>query len=917
MSGDSRGHDRPASASERLFAMLLRLFPRVFRDRFGQDMRELFRDQVRSARSRGGRREVARLWGRTIPSLLRASLIEHAEALGAGRRGRRRIQLASPFTTRSDSVLSTIASDLRFAGRMLRRSPVFTVVAVLIISLGCGAVTTIFSGINAVVLRPLPGTSDPGRLMMVERRTRDFSEGVSGSYRYLQRLADRARTISGVAGWSKVSLTIGTGSENAGIYGNIVTGNYFRVLGERPSLGRLFLPDEGRTPLADPVVIVSHDFWTSRLGADTSAIGRTVQVNGHPYTLIGVTTPGFRGVFTPLRVDAWVPISMQPQLKPDRDLEDDPWLWMFARLAAGATRADAQRELVSLTESWAREAHEPTGYQRYVGIRITDLTGLPDDARHAFLGFTALLFGAAMLVLVIASVNVASMLSARGVARRREMALRTALGAGRVRLVRQLLTESLVLFFAGSIGGVAVAWIATSALERVPSPGTGETLSLELSPDPRVMVFALAVSLATGLVVGLAPALQGVGRDIAMRLRNETSGGGVRRSFAGNALIVAQLALSLVLLVAAGLFTKALTVGAQLDPGFDPTGVVTTTFDPRSWGYDSVKAATFYRRVRERVAAEPGVTAVTYADMLPLTMATSGDAIQPNGPGQPGDGAPSVRVQVSAVDAGYFDVLAIPVRAGRAFTERDDAVSPRVAIINETLANRLWPDGTALGRTVGFHRQRVTIVGVARDSKYDNLAERTPAYVYVPLAQEPRPDRKLIVRTAVDPAPLVRAIRETVRTLDPAIPTPNVTMLRQEMGIVLFPQRIAALVTGTLGGIGLLLAAVGLYGLISFSVTRRTREIGVRVALGAQRGDVLGMVVREGMRLAGTGVVVGVLLAGAATRLIAGFLFDVSPLDALTFAGMSVLFVVVALLASYLPARRAASTDPVLALREG
>jgi predicted permease len=319
--------------------------------------------------------------------------------------------------------------------------------------------------------------------------------------------------------------------------------------------------------------------------------------------------------------------------------------------------------------------------------------------------------------------------------------------------------------------------------------------------------------------------------------------------------------------------------------------------------------------VRDRVAAEPGVTALTYADILPLTMATSGDVILPNGPGRPGDGAPRVSVQISAIDAGYFDVLGIPIRAGRAFDDRDDAVAPKVAIVNETLANRLWPDGSALGRTVGFHGDRVSVIGVARDSKYGTLAERTPAYVYLPLAQAERPDRKLIVRTAVDPAPLARAIRETVRTLDPAIPQPTVTMLRREMEIVLFPQRIAATVTGVLGAVGLLLAAVGLYGLIAFSVSRRTREIGVRVALGAQRRDVLGMVVREGMWLAGTGVVVGVLLAAAATRLIAGFLFDVSPLDALTFASMSAVFVGVALLASYLPARRAAATDPLTALR--
>lgn len=809
-------------------------------------------------------------------------------------------------------MLETLASDIRFAGRMLQRSPVFSVVAVVIISLGSGAVTTIFSGINAVVLRPLPGTSDPDRLFMFERRTRNFDEGVSGSNRFYRHLTERARTIDGAAAWSKATLSISVKGEGHAIYGNIVSGNYFSVLGERPALGRFFAPDEDRTPLANPVLVVSHDFWETTLGADTSAIGRTVGVNGHPFTIIGVATKDFRGVFSPLKVDAWVPLMMQGQVRPGRDLDDQPWLWMFARLAPSATREAAQRELAALTEAWVRDANDP--YTKYVSVRITDLTGLPDDARRAFLGFTALLFGGAVLVLVIASVNVASMLSARAVARRREMALRTALGAGRGRLVRQLLTESLLLFLVGSIGGLTVAWFATAALERIPIPGD-ELLSLELSPDPRVFVFALLVSLAAGVVFGLAPALQGVGRDIGMRLRSDSAASSARRSFAGNALIVAQLALSLVLLVAAGLFTKALDRGARLDPGFNANGVATVRFNPESWGYDSTRAQTFYRALHERVASMPGVTAVSYTDILPMTMSNSGDFIRPNGPGRDGDGAPRVRVDVSAIDPGYFEVLGIPLQLGRAFVERDNASAPKVVIVNETLAKILAPDGSALGRTFGFHGDRVLVVGIARDSKYGTLSEKTPPFVYVPLAQTGRPDQQLIVRTALDPVSLAPAIRDAVRALDPAVPHPLVSRLQRETGIVLFPQRVAALVTAVLGGVGLLLAAVGLYGLIAFSVSRRTREIGVRVALGAQSRDVLGMVVGEGMRLAGTGVVVGILLAAAATRLIAGFLFSVSPLDGLTFAGMSALFVSVALLASYLPARRAAATDPLTALR--
>ena len=903
--------------SERAFAVLLRLFPAGFRRRFGQDMRELFRDQVQGARAREGTRGVLRLWMRVVPSLVRAAAVERAENLRTIVRELRSPPLTMHFaTTRSDSVFETFAHDLRFAIRMLRRSPVFTVVAIAIISLGCGAVTTIFSGINAVVLRPLPGTSDPARLFLFERRTRDFSEGVSGSYLYYRHVADHARTTGGIAAWSKAALSISVGGEGHAVYGNIVSGNYFAVLGERPAVGRFFAPDEDRTPLANPVVVVSHDFWERRLGADTAAIGRTVNVNGHPYTVIGVTTEGFRGVFSPLKVDAWVPLMMQAQLRPGRDLTDQPWLWLFGRLAPGVTRDAARRELVALTERWVGETKEPASYQQYVGIRVTDLTGLPDDARRAFLGFTMLLLGAAGLVLAIASMNVASMLSARAVARRREMALRTALGAGRGRLVRQLLTESHLLFLTGSLGGIALAWFATGALERIPIPGDS-SLSLELSPDPRVCIFAVMVSLATGLVFGLAPALHGVGRDITARLRNDTAASSVRRSMAGNAIIVAQLALSLVLLVAAGLFTRALNDGARVDPGFEPNGVATAYFNAESWGYDSTRAQRFFHALSQRVGTIPGVTATSYADILPLTMSNSDDFVRPDGPGRENDGTPRVRVGVSAIDPGYFEVVGIPILLGRAFVEQDDARSQKVVVVNETLANRLWPGGSAIGRTLGFHGDRVVVVGVARDSKYGTLTERNPPFVYVPLAQYSRPDQRLIVRTALDPAALASAIRDAVRFLDPALPPPLVTTLRQETSIVLFPQRVAAMVTGVLGAAGLVLAAVGLYGLIAFSVGRRTREIAVRVALGAQRGDVVGMVVREGMRLAGTGVVAGVLLAAAATRLISGFLFNVSPLDGLTFAGMSGLFIAVALLASYLPARRAATTDPLTALRDG
>jgi len=371
-----------------MFALLITFFPRAFRERFGADMRDLFRDQVRAARTHGGVLGIGHLWLRTIPSVLHAVALERRDAARDHARNAARTRLAlgesASDTTRSDSVLQALMSDLRFAGRMLRKSPVFAIVAVVAISLGSGAVTTIFSAMNAVVLRPLVGTTDGARLFLFDRRTPDFREGMSGSYAFYRHLRDQSHTLDGLAAWSKVDLTIATGGEGIAVYGNIVSGNFFSVLGTRPALGRFFTPDEDRTPLASPVIVVSHSFWETHLGGDSSVIGRPVTVNGHPFTVVGVAPPGFRGIFTPLKTEAWVPLMMQAQVKPNRDLTGaSQWLWMFGRLAPGETRETARRELAALTSTWAGEATEPSWARRYTSMRATALTGLPDDARNA------------------------------------------------------------------------------------------------------------------------------------------------------------------------------------------------------------------------------------------------------------------------------------------------------------------------------------------------------------------------------------------------------------------------------------------------------------------------------------------------------------------------------------------------------
>jgi predicted permease len=802
---------------------------------------------------------------------------------------------------------SALAQDCRFALRLLGRTPLFTAVAVLCIALGAGAVTTIFSAMNAVVLRPLPGAADPGRLVDIERRSQDGSERAQASYSLYEQMRDGSKTMADVAAWSKVDLSIGIDGHGHAVYGNIVSGNFFRVLGVKPALGRFFLPQEDRTPLTHPVVVVAHSFWKRQLGADPNAIGKAVTVNGHPFTIVGVAPPGFRGAFTPLDVQAWVPLMMQAQLRPGRDMTTAGWLWTFGRLKPGASVESARQELGAIISNYA--ATRVDSYGAYASATLSPMTGLPVDARAAFLGFAAIFFGAALFVLLIASVNVAAMLSARGIARRREMAVRAALGAGRGRLVRQLLTEVLLLFLFGGAGAVAFAAVATSALELLPIPGDTPLL-LEISPDMRVLVFALLLALVTGLVFGIGPALRAARVDIVARLRSESAGSGTRRTLMSNALIVGQLALSLLLLVAAALFVRALDFGARVNPGFDQSGVATTSLNTESWGYDEAKGHAFYRELRDAVSRLPGVSAVSYTGRIPLTMSGSGDTIAVEN--APGGRAP---IQLASVDTGYFAVLRIPLLPGRGFTRQDDDTGPRVAVVNETFARRFWPDGSALGRTFGFRDARVTIVGIARDAKYSDLSESTPAFAYFPLAQMWQRDQALLVRAAGEPHLAASGIERAVLDIDPLLPRPTVIPLTEATGIVLLPQRAAAWVTGGLGIVGLLLAAVGLYGIMAYSSARRTREMAVRMALGAQRADVLGIVVKEGMRLAGLGVAIGVLRAAGATRVIAGLLFGVSPLDPLAFIVMSAVFAVVALVACYLPARRAAAGDLAAVLR--
>jgi len=512
---------------------------------------------------------------------------------------------------------------------------------------------------------------------------------------------------------------------------------------------------------------------------------------------------------------------------------------------------------------------------------------------------------------------VAGMLLARTVARRREVAMRLALGASRGRLVRQLVTENVLLFAAGGAAGVAMAEWGTRLLARVELP-VEMPLALDATPDARVLAFTLVVALLTGIAVALAPALQATRVNPTAGLSGDDARSGRRRSRLRDALVVGQVATSLVLLSASGLFLRALDRGRRVDPGFDVTHVATTALNVGTAGYDEAHGRALYRTLADRLAALPGVTAVAYARVLPLSMNMVGtDVVVPGYAPPGGQVGEAFPVLMDEVDEGYLAATRIALVGGRGIRATDDSGAAYVAVINETFARRLWPDGTAIGRSFQLDGRAVTVVGVARDTKFGRLDEAPAPFMYLPLAQHWRADVNLLVRTAGDPAPTAAAIRRTLAALDPTLPAPTTTTLQQAASVVLLPQRFAVAVTGMLGAVGLLLAVIGLYGVLSFSAAQRTREMGVRLALGARRADVVRLVVREGVRLIAVGMTIGLALALAGTRLLTPFLFGVSPVDPLTFLAIGATLAGVALAASWLPARRAAAVDPAASLRRG
>ncbi len=807
--------------------------------------------------------------------------------------------------------------DVRFAARLLRKAPGFTAIGVLSLAIGIAANTAIFSVANALLLRPLPGLAAPHRLVDIGRTRR--GEGFdTTSYLNYRDIRERSRTLDVFAARIEpMPMSLGGADGAERIYGTIVSANYFEVLGTQPYAGRLLGNDDDREG-AGPVAVIGYGLWQRRFAAEHAIVGGTVTLNGHAFVVVGVAPPGFRGT-TILEPDLWAPISARraaaPRLSPDLPAARDAnWLVMGGRLTPGATLGQANAELEAIGAALAREYPSSN---RDIGFRAARAAVIPGQI-SAVAAFVAILMALAGLVLFAACANVTGMLLARGAARRREIAVRLAIGAGRGRLVRLLLTETALLFAAAGLAGVLLAsWLTSlliALLPQLPVP-----IALDVPMDWRVLAFATGASLAASILSGLAPALQASGADLVPALKSEGFGGGYR-SRLRNVFVVAQITASLVLIVAAGLLMRALQRAADVDPGFDHANVDVVSLDLSLAGYTDTSGPEFVRDAVTRAAHIPGVVSASAAVDLPLDGGRMGFG-SVRAPGvQPPPGRDAFPADWNLVEPGFFATLKLRLVRGRDFTAADTAASLPVAIVNEALARAIWPGEDPIGKQLetsspaGSSRQFVTIVGLASDARLMWLNEPAEGYIYVPLAQRHSERVSLLVRTS-DGRSAINAMRSVIRSMNANLPVTEAMPLREITAVSLIPQRIAVSVAGSLGIVALLLAAVGVFGVTSYAVSRRTREIGIRMALGATQGAVRRLVLRQVMALAGTGIALGLALAALASTVLERLLYGLTGLDPLTFGGACVLFIAVTLAATYVPTKRALAIEPVDALR--
>jgi predicted permease len=815
--------------------------------------------------------------------------------------------------------METLWHDVRFGVRTLRQNLGITAIAVLTLALGIGANTAIFSMVNSLLLKPLP-VRDAGRIAVLgfhQKKGSEQSQFSLSEYRDIRSqthsvFSDLAAVQIGVDGMS-------TGGRADRVLTNYVSGNFFSMMGIRPSLGRFILPSEGETLGADPVVVLSYAYWQARFAGDRGIVGRKVSIDGHPATIIGVAPEGFFGTSPLINVQAYLPVGMMTVEGISADMLNnraDRELTLYGRLAEGASLASAQPVLAAVAQRLSRE---------YPDDKDVSIQAFPEARARIninsdnYIQIIADIFlGLAVMVLLLACVNVANILLVRATVRERESAIRSALGAARVRLIRQLLTESILQSLAGGAAGILIGVWLSSGLGSM-KLGTDLPARLDFTFDWRVFAYAFACAVLTGIAAGIVPAVRASRGNLSSILHEGGRGVVGGRHRLRSVLVTAQVGGSLMLLIIAGLFARSLGAAQHNDLGFNPNHVLNLTLDPNEIGYNHAQGQTFYRELLRRVRALPGVVSASTANSVPMGYYVSADTPQVDGY-QPPPGQPAPQALCNAVSSDYLRTMRIALVRGRDLTDADDAKAPYVAVVNETMARRFWPKQDPIGRQFSIASEPghpMTVVGVAHDYHFEGITRPVDPAILMPLPQHPVYSlQTLHVRTVADSRNMIPAVENMVSTLAPGLPVFDVKTMTEALntlnGLLVF--QVAAGLAAALGILGLVLAIVGVYGVVSYDASRKTHEIGIRVALGAERSDVLRMVFRQGVVIVGVGLGLGLAAAFASASVVASFL-AVSAVDPVTYITGSVALALVALLASYIPARRAMRVDPMVALR--
>jgi predicted permease len=822
---------------------------------------------------------------------------------------------------RAGAWLETLLQDIRFGLRMLAKSPGVMIVIVVTLALGIGANTAIFGIVNGFLLRPLP-VRDPEQITVLAIQQTDAPVGSSGfSYPEFVDFREQAKTFSGLLAIVLGNVQLAVKGESEQCFANYVSRGFFTALGVRPAAGRLFPPNEGETPGEPLIAVLGYSYWQKRFHGDAGVVGQQVEINGKAATIVGVVPRRFQGMYSIAEMDLYLPLSaISTEEAPNLfwSNRDQRRLLAFGRLKRGISLRQAQDSLDVIT---ARLAAQYPATDRWFTVRVVPekLSRPIPYANNAFVEISGLFMVLAAFVLLLACMNVENILLARGASRQREMATRAALGAGRARLICQMLTESILLGILGSTAGLILGvWVdhLTSSLRLSAIP-----LHVDTTFDWRLFAFAIGCALATGIIVGLLPALYASGANLNSVLHEggQRSPSGLSHAAARNFLVVAQVAGSFALLIAAGLFVRSLESVRSFHLGFDPDHVLNVIMDPHDAGYDEARTAAFYREIESRVRALPGVESASLASYVPMGGFPSKASIFIQGRAiTPGQHAPLVLM--NRVDPPYFDTMRVALFRGRGFLDSDNETAPPVAIINQTMASHFWPHEDPIGKNFRMNSDAaplVQIVGITADGKYRTVDEDAQPFFYVPLAQSFASKRALQIRTFVPPESLAGPVREQVSELAPNLSVMDIETMSQSLngalGFLVF--RLAAMFAAVLGMIGLILGVVGVYGVVSFTASQRTREIGVRLALGAGSRDILRLVWKQGVRLVIIGVLVGMIAAWSLAQAMAHRLAGVSPTDPVTYIAVTILMSAVGLLACWIPARRAMRVDPMVALR--